>query len=108
MRFQPAYDATIPVGYLVTALSHPELGRPLVKALAYGSSVPEIEVADMEQFEVVRLSPDREAEIASLAEASAKARGEADFIEQSMARDAGDIIEEFMKRPSVYLASHGQ
>ena len=39
-------------GDRVMALSHPVFGRPLVKSIAYGSSIPEIEVADIEAFEV--------------------------------------------------------
>lgn len=108
MRFRPRADAEIAAGYLVTALSHPELGRPLVKALAYGSSIPEIEVADMQRFEVVRLGADVEAAIASAAEASAKARGEADLIEQDMADRAGKIVDEFMRRPSLQVATRAE
>ena len=39
---------TCRVGYLHVAMSHPALGRPRVKALPYGSSIPEIEVADVQ------------------------------------------------------------
>jgi hypothetical protein len=54
-------------GDRVMALSHPVFGRPLVKSIAYGSSIPEIEVADIEAFEVVRLKPSEESAIAELA-----------------------------------------
>ena len=43
MRIKPCKDADVEPGYLVTALSHPVFGRPLVKSLAYGSSIPEID-----------------------------------------------------------------
>ena len=72
------------------------LGRPLVKSLAYGSSIPEIEVADLANHKVVRLKPADECAIANLAEASAKARAAADVIEREIARDAGAIIARFM------------
>lgn len=107
MRVRPTPGATMRAGYLLTALSHPTLGRPLVKALAYGSSVPHIEVADVASFQVVRLDPDREAEIAALAEGAAAARSEADLIEQAMGRESGEFIEEFMHRPAVRLVSSG-
>jgi hypothetical protein len=96
MRIKPTAGVKIKPGYLVTALSHPLLGRPLVKALAYGSSIPEIEVADMQGFEIVRLKESEESDIAKLAEASAKARAAADVLERQMAADAGAIIDHFM------------
>lgn len=96
MRIKPGENVSIKAGYLVTALSHPMLGRPLVKSLAYGSSIPEIEVADLANHEVVRLKPADECAIADLAEASAKARAAADVIEREIARDAGTIIAQFM------------
>lgn len=102
MRIKPT-KPTIRPGYLVTAMSHPTLGRPLVKALAYGSSVPEIELADIAAFEVVRLDEDVESEIAAIADAAAKSRADADILEQSIGRQAGEIIDEFMKRPRIRL-----
>ncbi|MEW6755452.1 MAG: hypothetical protein AB1505_31415, partial [Candidatus Latescibacterota bacterium] len=80
------------------AMTHPTLGRPLVKALAYGSSIPELDVADVAAFEVVRLSLAVESAVADLAEASASARAEADALERALADDAGAAIEEFMRR----------
>lgn len=97
MRIKPKKLAAIAPGYLVTALSHPRFGRPLIKALAYGSSIPEIEVADIESLEVVRLEPKEEDRIAELAEASARARAAADIIERDIAADAEKIIETFIQ-----------
>lgn len=99
MRIKPGHDAEIKPGYLVTALSHPMLGRPLIKSLAYGSSIPEIEVADFAGQEVVRLKPAVESAIANLAEASAQARAAADLLEREIAWDASAIIERFTSRP---------
>jgi hypothetical protein len=68
----------------------------LVKALAYGSSIPEIEVADIEAFEIVRVKSAEEAAIADLAEAAAKARAGADILEREIATEGTAIIDRFM------------
>jgi hypothetical protein len=99
MRIKPAKDTKIRPGYLVTAMSHPTLGRPLVKSLAYGSSIPEIDVSDLAALEIVRLDPGIEADIAELAETSANARAEADILERAIAADAGAIIDRFLSSP---------
>jgi hypothetical protein len=99
MRFRPRDDFKIKPGYLVTALSHPLFGRPVVKSLAYGSSIPELDVADLVNLKIVRLKPSDEDAIADLAEASAKARAAADLLEREIARDASDIIERFIAKP---------
>lgn len=98
MRIKPQLAPEVPPGYLVTALSHPTLGRPLVKALAYGSSIPEIEVADLAAWEIVRLSRPNESAIADLADASANARAEADILERAIAADASAVIDELIIR----------
>jgi len=85
------------VGYLHVAMSHPELGRPRVKALAYGSSIPEIEVADVESFFIPRLDVKQEDEIANLAEAAAADRDRADTIEVQIAAEADEIVRSFIK-----------
>jgi hypothetical protein len=41
----------------VTALSRSLWGRPVVKALAFGSSVPEIDGEDLANLDFVRLKP---------------------------------------------------
>lgn len=87
-------------GYLVTALSHPLLGRPLLKALTYGSSIPHIDVGDIRTHEIVRLGETEEAVIADLAEESAKARVAADSLEREIAADAGAIIDRFIANGS--------
>ena len=96
MRINPRDDAKIKPGYLVTALSHPIFGRPVVKSLAYGSSIPHIEVADLATLEIVRLNPAEEDAIADIAEEAAKARAAADLPERDIAQDAGAIIERFI------------
>lgn len=96
MRIAPTQNCQIRPGYLLTVLSHPVFGRPSVKALAYGSSIPEIDPTDFAAFPVVRLEAATESAIADLAEASAAARAEADVLERELAEDAGRIIEAFI------------
>jgi hypothetical protein len=96
IRVAPTKDAAIRVGYLHTALSHPSLGRPIVKSLAYGSSIPEIDPGDFAEMEIVRLSAREEAAIADLAEEAAAERAHADVLERELAEDAGKLIEKFL------------
>lgn len=95
VRAAPKKDSA-PVGYVMTALSHPLLGRPLVKSLAFGSSVPELDPDDLAALEIVRLESKDESAIADLAEASAHARSAADLLEREIAADAGAIIASFI------------
>ena len=85
------------VGYLHVAMSHPELGRPRVKALPYGSSIPEIEVTDVESFLIPRLDSEREDEIADLAESAAANRDLADTIEVQIASEADELVQSFIQ-----------
>jgi hypothetical protein len=87
---------SVPAGYIVTALTHPLFGRPLVKALAFGSSVPEIDGDDLAELPIVRLKPDEESSIAELAEESAIASASADLLEREITTDAEKIIAKFM------------
>jgi hypothetical protein len=87
-------------GYLQTALTHPQLGRPRVKALPYGSSIPEIEVSDLLRFRVPRLEQNTEASIADCAERAAHLRDHADILENQVAHDADEIISAFLARTS--------
>lgn len=77
------------------------MGRPLVKGLAYGSSIPAIEPTDMESFPVARLAPQEEEAIADLAEASAAARSRADLLERELAQQAGALIDHFIAGESL-------
>lgn len=85
-----------PAGYVLTALSHPTLGRPLVKALAFGSSVPELDPDDLADLALPRLSSKVENAIAELAEASAKARADADLLERDLAAEATTLVDSFI------------
>jgi hypothetical protein len=96
LRVAPRDDASVRAGYLVTAMSHLTLGRPMLKSLAFGSSVPEIDSEDLANFNIVRLEAAVEAQIADLAEAAAEARAKADLLERAMAADAAAIIDKFI------------
>jgi len=87
---------SVPAGYIVTALTHPLFGRPIVKALAFGSSVPEIDGDDLAQLHIVRLKPSQESAIAEAAEESANVRAAADLLEREISADAQRIIAKFM------------
>lgn len=88
-------NPSIRVGYLHVAMSHPTLGRPRVKALPYGSSIPEIEVADVLAFRIPRLASGVEDEIADMAEEAARLRDEADLLEIELANEADEIVRRF-------------
>ncbi len=96
IRVVACKDVKMRSGYLLTALTHPLLGRPLVKALPFGSSVPEIDPAEFESFEVVRLAAKEETAIADLAEEAASLRARADVQERAMAAAAGQLVERFI------------
>ena len=81
-------------------MTHPTLGRPRVKALPYGSSIPEIEVADVKALMIPRLSVAEENEIADCAEKAAKLRNEADELETLVGEEAEAIITDFRSSTS--------
>jgi hypothetical protein len=87
---------SVPAGYIVTALTHPLFGRPIVKALAFGSSVPEIDGDDLAEVRIVRLKPGEESATAEAAEQSAKVRAAADLLEREITADAEKVIAKFM------------
>lgn len=90
---------------LYVALSHPTLGRPLVKSLAYGSSIPHVDTGDLMTLTVVRLRQSDEDGIANLAEAAAAKRAEADVLERLMADDAGKLIDRFLAGESLAVSA---
>lgn len=96
IRVAPKPNAEMRTGYLVTFLSHPTLGRPLVKALAYGSSIPHIDPGDFAALSVPRLSKHDEDAIADLAEESAHLRGAADILEDEIGSEAEAILDQFI------------
>uniref|UniRef100_B0T4G0 Restriction modification system DNA specificity domain n=1 Tax=Caulobacter sp. (strain K31) TaxID=366602 RepID=B0T4G0_CAUSK len=92
IRIAPNDDCNARPGYIYTALSHPQLGRPMVKSLAYGSSIPEIDVSDIHNLPIVRLGKKEEDAIAELAEEGADLFARADIIETTMAREVDERI----------------
>ena len=85
-------------GYLLVALTHRTHGRPLLIREAYGTSIPHLDPEDVAAFSVVRLAKEIEDEIADKAEASARARADADALERDVANDAEVIIDHFLAR----------
>ncbi len=91
-------------GRLVTAMSHPSLGRSLIKRLAYGSSIPEIDVADIAGHAIRRLGDPLESKIAGLAEEAARARSEADILKRRMAAKATVVYRVVLSRRMTTIA----
>jgi hypothetical protein len=85
-------------GFLLTVLTHPVLGRPLLIREAYGTSIPHLDPDDVASFPVVRLSQRQEDEIADLAESAAEQQAQAEVMERELAEEAGEVISEFLTR----------
>jgi hypothetical protein len=83
-------------GYLLTALGHPQLGRPLVIRMAYGTSIPHLDPVDVKTFPVVRLDEGLENEIADCTERAVQLRDEADESENGLTADAEALIDRFL------------
>jgi hypothetical protein len=83
-------------GYLFIVLNHHSLGRPRVKALAYGSSIPHIEPEDLKVFLVPRLNTALEEQIAGLVESAFSDWATADEIENQLGQDAEHVISNFL------------
>ncbi|MCJ2112242.1 hypothetical protein MKK64_13720 [Methylobacterium sp. E-025] len=83
-------------GYILTALTHPILGRPLLIREAYGMSIPHLDPGDVANFPLVRLGSELENKIADLAEASALEHANAQIIELEVAEEAGQIVSSFL------------
>jgi hypothetical protein len=96
IRIAPTERQSIRTGYIYVALSHPTLGRPLIKSLAYGSSIPEIEPADVEKVEVVRIGTRAEETIADLAEEGSSLLAKADIMENEIAARAEKVIDRLL------------
>lgn len=88
----------IRAGYLLVALGHPRLGRPLVIRNAYGSSIPHLEPDDVADTPVVRLEQGVESQIADLMEDSVRLRDEGDFLENELTSRAEHLVTSFIAR----------
>ena len=78
-------------GYLLTALGHPTLGRPLVLREVFGTSIPEIDPASVQDIPILRLG-DLEVKIADKAERAAFLQSAADELENAAAALAESVI----------------
>jgi hypothetical protein len=103
IRLAATPKANVRAGYLLTALSHRNLGRPVVKSYAFGSSVPEIAPEDIEEFPIVRLRNVKENAIADLAERSAELRAQADLLENEIATEAEALLGRFIAGENLAL-----
>lgn len=83
-------------GYLFAALSHPTLGRPLVKRYGYGTSIPHIEPVDIATFPVVRLDQITENVIADYMEEATNLRSKADMLENHLVAEAEVLLDRFI------------
>jgi len=101
LRIAPRSSASFPAGYLYVALSHPVLGRPRVKALAYGSSIPHVDAKDLLDLSIPRLLKKEEQNIGELAEDAARLRATADINEIQAADDATKLIDRFIAGESL-------
>lgn len=95
IRIAPGENITS--GYLYIALSHPKLGRPRTKALAYGSSIPHIEVEDLKRFTIPRLDSASEKSIAGLVEEAFLLWAEAEELEKGIAKLAEKEVGIFLE-----------
>lgn len=96
IRIAPTDTPSIRAGYLFICLSHPFLGRPLVKALAYGSSIPHIFDGDLDLLPIPRLEADLETRIADRAEEAAQLRERADYLEKTLGERGTQLIAAFI------------
>jgi len=83
-------------GYLLIALTHPVLGRPLLMREAYGMSIPHLDPDDVSKFPVVRLKTETENRIADLAEEAASLLTRATELETQIATEAEEIVLDFI------------
>jgi hypothetical protein len=83
-------------GYLLTALTHPQLGRPLVIRHAYGTSIPHLDPADVTAIPVARFAEKAEGAIGDVMQSSVEMQGRADDLENELASDAERLVERFL------------
>lgn len=96
IRITPNDKPIVPAGYIFIAYSHPILGRPIMKSLAYGSSIPEIDPSDVENLEIIRIGEKQENILANMAEEAIDLYDLADTIEKNVANEADNIISRFI------------
>lgn len=87
-------DKLMRTGYLHTALSHEQLGRPLVVRHASGTSIPHLDPVDIRTVQIPRFSTSAEDEIADLAEEATKMSQRADQAETTAITAATALVED--------------
>jgi type I restriction enzyme, S subunit len=96
IRISPRTDLIRP-GYLLCALSHPVLGRPMVIKHAYGTSIPHLEPQDVGLIPIPRFSRQIEGDIADQIEGAVQLQAEADDLEDQLTADAEHIATMFIR-----------
>jgi len=97
-------EARIRTGYLQTALSHADYGRPLVVRSASGTSVPHLDPVDIREVPIPRFDEATEASIAVLCDAAIQLSAEADRLEMKAVREAESVVESMTGQHGVVLA----
>lgn len=110
IRIKPKKGAR--AGYLLTALTHPTLGRPLLIREAYGMSIPHLDPGDVAAFPVARFGKKIEDRIADLAEEASMRQTKAEALERQLSEAAEKVVADFLFRPGaadtddLLLAAH--
>jgi type I restriction enzyme, S subunit len=101
MRIVPR-DEHVRPGYLLAALGHPTVGRPLVIRYTYGTSIPHLDIVDVRTIPIPRFSREFENKIADELEAVAGLRADADDLENAVTGRAEAILAAFLQGRSDY------
>lgn len=92
-------------GYLLVALTHPALGRPIVIREAYGMSIPHLDPDDVAAIPIVRLGKKAEDAIADLAERSVAEQARAEVLEREISEEASAAVSEFLMQSDTHPMS---
>lgn len=103
IRIKPRDGAR--AGYLLVALTHPVLGRPLLMREAYGMSIPHLDPNDVAGFPVVRLDKETEDTIADFAERAVSEQTRAEVLERALSEEASAVMSAFLMQPAAHPAS---
>ncbi len=92
-------------GYLLLVLGNRRLGRPQVIRNAYGTSIPHLDVADIEHIRIPRLADALEAEISDLMLEAVRLGSSADELEDALTLEAEDITSKFIRGTALNLTN---
>lgn len=96
IRLAPNKDCNMRAGYVMVALSHPILGRPLMKALPTGSSIPSIDFKDVLDLTLPRFLDEQEIQISNLATRATELQAQADAREIMLAASADEVVSKLL------------